>query len=580
MKRVLCVWFPHWPLQRVCLVQPELKGRPVVLYGPARTGSTPVGSVPVRSRGRGRSGATASPQRGDWLVMHCARAAVAAGVRPGMPLAEAQALLERLHLVQHDPPADRKLLQALANWCSRYSPLVGMEEADEPSALFFDITGCAHLFGDEEQMAALVLHDFERVGYRVRVAVTDTPGAAWAAVRFGRLLSPATSDASVPLIIPSGGQQVLLGPLPVAALRLPIKTVDMLHELGIRQIDQLQRLPRSALPARFGTGVLERLDQAWGLLEELIIPVPPVEPIEAAWSFEEPTADRRALESVLQRLIGEIAETLTARHEGAQRMICRLFCVGEEPRHLAIGALQPTAAVEHLVELVALQLERISLAAEVLAIELKVVASGPLEWRQQEFFDAGVNHEGERQLALLLDRLSSRLGEKSVLRPRVCPDPQPEYAGRLEAVLAETNPKSEIPKPKLYRQLRTNPGAGTDLKRIGPPGSPSSDSVPDYQLIAGPAVRPLCLKPRPAPIEVVSVVPDGPPVRFRWQATEHIVKCSWGPERIDTGWWRGPHAERDYYRVETASGQRFWLFRQRDTGKNDAGKWFLHGAFE
>ena len=286
-------------------MQPELKGRPVVLYGPARVGSSTI---------------NASAQRGDWLVLHCARAAVAAGVRPGMPLAEAQALLERpppravekgdspsrqyrfvtekspvekgqspfstsprnppssiLHppssnlsqpcLIQHDPPADRKLLQALANWSTRYSPLVGMEQADEPSALFFDITGCAHLFGGEEQMAALVLCDFERVGYVVRVAVADTLGAAWAAVRFGRLISSTKNQITAPVIIPAGEQRTLLGPLPVAALRLPAKTIDTLHELGIREISQLQGLPRSALPARFGPVVLERLDQTWGLAQ-------------------------------------------------------------------------------------------------------------------------------------------------------------------------------------------------------------------------------------------------------------------------------------------------------------------------
>jgi protein ImuB len=157
---------------------------------------------------------------------------------------------------------------------------------------------------------------------------------------------------------------------------------------------------------------------------------------------------------------------------------------------------------------------------------------------------------------VLLNRLSSRLGEKSVLRPRLCPDPQPEYAGSLEAVLAETN---------AIRPSAT---------------SPKDNPVPDYQLISGPAVRPLCLKSQPAPIEVVSVVPDGPPVRFRWQSAEHVVACSWGPERIDTLWWRGPHVERDYYRVETTTGQRFWLFRQNDTGNNGTGKWFLHGTFE
>jgi protein ImuB len=440
-----------------------------------------------------------------------------------------------------------------------------MEQVDEPSALFFDITGCAPLFGGEERMAAMVLHDFERAGYVVRVAVADTPGAAWAGVRFGRMISPANNV--VPMIIPGGKQEALLGNLPVAALRLPTKTIDMLHELGIRQIGQLQGLPRSTLPARFGSGVLERLDQAWGLVEELIVPVPAVEPIEAAWSFEEPTADRRALESVLQRLIGEIAETLAARQEGAQRLICRLLCAGTEPVQLTIGALQPTASAEHLAELFALQLERITLDAQVLAIELEVVASGPLEWRQQEFFDSGVNRQGERQLAVLLDRLNSRLGEKSVLRPRLDPDPQPEYASRLEAVLPGSNPKSEIRNPK---SRPVNPGFQFAIRR-----SPDDAPVPDYQFIAGPAARPLCLKSQPEPIEVVSIVPDGPPIRFRWHRVEHLVARRWGPERIETGWWRGPHVERDYYRVETATGQRFWLFRQNDTDK-----WFLHGIFE
>src|SRR5262249_54011270 len=167
---------------------------------------------------------------------------------------------------------------------------------------------------------------------------------------------------SVPAtIIPPGRQSALLRDLPVAALRLSKDVIETLRELGIGQIGQLQGLPRSTLPARFGPSVLERLDQALGLTQELIVPVPPCEPIAADWSFEEPTADRRALESVLHRLIGEITETLTSRQEGAQRLECRLLCAGKEPVHLEIGTLQPTAVAAHLCELVPLPLERINL---------------------------------------------------------------------------------------------------------------------------------------------------------------------------------------------------------------------------
>ena len=63
------------------------------------------------------------------------------------------------------------------------------------------------------------------------------------------------------------------------------------------------------------------------------------------------------------------------------------------------------------------------------------------------------------------------------------------------------------------------------------------------------------------------------PLRFLGHA--HRIAKTWGPERIETGWWRRQAVGRDYYRVETVTGRRFWIFRNlRD------GRWFLHGMFE
>jgi protein ImuB len=79
---------------------------------------------------------------------------------------------------------------------------------------------------------------------------------------------------------------------------------------------------------------------------------------------------------------------------------------------------------------------------------------------------------------------------------------------------------------------------------------------------------------RPAPLETSSVIPNGPPIPFRRGGRRHVVARHWGPERLETGWWRGQSAWRDYYRVETTEGHRYWLFRRRRDGK-----WFLHGIF-
>ena len=72
----------------------------------------------------------------------------------------------------------------------------------------------------------------------------------------------------------------------------------------------------------------------------------------------------------------------------------------------------------------------------------------------------------------------------------------------------------------------------------------------------------------------MSVIPGGPPLRFEWKRQSHVVAHYWGPERIETGWWREQGVRRDYYLVETTAGKRFWLFR---TMGDEV--WFLHGMF-
>jgi protein ImuB len=53
-----------------------------------------------------------------------------------------------------------------------------------------------------------------------------------------------------------------------------------------------------------------------------------------------------------------------------------------------------------------------------------------------------------------------------------------------------------------------------------------------------------------------------------------LIRACEGPERIETGWWSGEAARRDYYRVETETGARYWIFRDLA-----ASTWFLHGLF-
>jgi protein ImuB len=75
-------------------------------------------------------------------------------------------------------------------------------------------------------------------------------------------------------------------------------------------------------------------------------------------------------------------------------------------------------------------------------------------------------------------------------------------------------------------------------------------------------------------LAVTALAPDGPPLRLLVHQRSYRVARCWGPERIETGWWRGRCVRRDYYRVETQSGHWLWIFRRLPDGC-----WFLHGMF-
>src|SRR5215216_6854603 len=121
-------------------------------------------------------------------------AAARLGLKTGMALADARAMYPTIDVKDADPLADRHLLEAVAEWCDRYTPLVGMQP---PDGLVLDISGCAHLFGGEAALCDGLVRRLSAQGLLVRAAIADTVGCAWALARYGDDLSlPRTAGQS------------------------------------------------------------------------------------------------------------------------------------------------------------------------------------------------------------------------------------------------------------------------------------------------------------------------------------------------------------------------------------------------
>ncbi len=479
-------------------------------------------------------------------IAHVDQKAYDLGIHPGQTLADAKAIAPNLITYHDNPTADRRQLESLALWADRFSPIVHIEGDD---TLILDVTGCERLFRGEENLLHLVIEGLYDQGFTAHGAIADTPGAAWA-------LAHAHPDSST--ISKPGQIAANLAGLPVWSLRIDAQAVKSLALVGVVTVASLLHLPRSALGSRFGEGLLERIDQALGDIPEVLTPYRPQPTLSSRIHLGAATTRIDVLTEAIHRALERFCEKLSQQMVGVRRMFLTFYCPnvpteqGTQTRTvtLPIDLSQPTRSTKHLGSLLRVALEKLNLPAPTDSLVLWTKEIDPLDDWQDELFT--IDSSDAREVGDLLDRLAIRLGPQTVVRPEPVSDHQPERAFRYVSLVGTGATAS----PRAVGQVP--PAAQEWEHKTVPPGP-----------------RPLRLAPHPIEIVATAIVPDGPPIAFHYRGAQHPVAESVGPERIETGWWRGPHLQRDYYRVTTEEGRRFWLFRQRDTRQ-----WFLHGWFD
>lgn len=463
------------------------------------------------------------------LVTACGPRAERLGIRAGQPLTEAKALMRNARFLPADAVADRESLRQRALESHRFSPLVGLEEGEAPEALLGDVTGCTHLWDGEDRFLQAVREYWTGRGYHVQLALAGSVGAAWA-----------FAHSATATVVSAEEEVEAVSDLAVTLLRLPPTILERLEALGLRTIRDLRHLPRETLASRFDAILPQRLDQALGQRPELFVAERLREPLTVVREWDVPIEDRLTLAFLCRQMLQALLSAANHPGAGVQELEGELRTEMDTVK-LKIRLVRPSRDEQHLAQLMELQLERCTWPGGIIAIRWVVVRLGYLPENEHNWFTSDVESDASREVVALVDRLSSRLGDDAVLRAEPLPDAQPEYAAQF------------IP------WTRTRPTA-TEAYSLPPEQS---------------RCRPFRLLGAPQAIAVVSVVPDGPPIRMVWLREDRRVIRYWGPERIATGWWRERDVQRDYYRTEWEDGTHAWIFRDlRD------GRWFLHGFFE
>jgi protein ImuB len=504
MRRILSIWLPHLAIERWGKSSDFPPEAPAVLTVEGTHG----------------------------LIIHAVTPAAAeCGARVGARLTDARALDPALVAVPADPAGDAALVERLAVWARRWSPLVEVDG----DGLRLDVSGVAHLFGGEAGLVCDVRKRFAALGLTASVAIAPTAAAAWALSHFAPSPQPLSRRGERGLV-------ERLSPLHVSALRLDADTVRTLERLGLKTIGALMEMPRLALARRFrgAEDVVDALDRALGRKPEPLTAAPAEPPPRALLKLEEPATHPEAASQALERLVPMLVAKLEERKLGARRLSLSGYRVDGSTAVASVATSIPSREPKHLQRLLSDKTAALNPEFGFDAFALTADWAEELGASQESLVE---EPSGTRELARLIDRLTVKLGPTRVRRPQPHESHLPEKASAWIAAISSSPSSNDGEEPK----------------------------------------RPHHLLDRPEAIDVIYATPEGVPRRFRWRRAVHDIARVEGPERIAPEWWREPSSARlrDYYRVEDVSGRRYWIYREGliADGRGGLPGWFIHGLF-
>ena len=505
--RIAYVHLPRFPVQRRVLEEPALADRPLALVHEERQGLR---------------------------ISFVSGAAQREGIRTGMTLSAARALLPALHDVRYELRAEQQALTSLAEGFLRFAPGF-MPSA--PDGMWLDASA-ASLFGGEVGLAGQLVTAARAAGYRARVVVASELFTARALARHG---------TEVWTCVEEGTAAEALGVLPLQALEDAPEVVASLRALGLTTLGELAALAPAQLIARLGAPGLRAQRLARGQDDARLVPAVLPEVVEEVRMLEPAVESLEPLLFALKALLDRVSSRLRGRQQAAVRLTLTLVADPGGPHPVPLALARPSTDPKLLLDLVRNRLESVQLDGPVATLVLTVDAVCPDHGQQGVLGDGP---SGDAALETVLARLTTALGPDALGSPVLADDHRPEAA--------------HLPGP--FRPPRRASGLLAEAET----SSRSATAVPDWQL-----ERPVRLLPGAGTPLDVEVGRDGELRAARVLGRRRAVLAVAGPERLGGQWWSEAPFQRDYYRVHFDGLGAAWVYRSAP----DGGFW-LHGLFD
>ena len=494
--RVAALWFPDWPIQAL--------------------------------QDADRAACVIAAQH---HVVVCNAAARRAGVRRGMRVRQAQAVLPDVRVEEANPDRDGAVFAEIAAGLDAVASSV---EVPRPGLVIVDAGAAGRFHGSEDRAVEMLVDASSRAHLDATVGVADEIATALIAARHDNLGA----------VVPQGGSREFLANQSVGvlaaevALGCPPETVHTVQRLGVRTLGELAGLPLRQVTTRFGEAGRRCHAVASAAPDRRVAPELARPDLGVEQAFEEPLERVDAAAFAARQLAARLHAVLD--HAGLICMRLRVIAEFEGGTRLErIWRTQEALSEAATADRVRWQLDgwlssaRAGEGGGVEKLVLEPVEVAPPG--DSVLWGAGESTEHAKRV---IARVQSQLGVDRVLQPRPA-------AGRGVAERIELIP---------YGEQRDPAPEGTWPGRIPAP-LPAS--------LAHPAARIRLIDASAADIIVTAeALLSSEPAGLSWGRHRYRVTGWAGPWPVDTGWWDPNEAQRcARLQVvgENDNGQRAWL---------------------
>ena len=329
--RIACLVIPNLATQLAQAEEPGLGNQPII-----------IGRLPF--------------EKGT--VYDASPEAIASGIRPGMPLRQAQALCPEAPLLSAAQDKYEEAIDAVIRTLDNFSPVI---EVVKQHRAYLDITGVQNESGTARALISTVLKSI-----RLHSSIGVASG------KFFCLVAASASKKGCFTIVPPGKEKEFITPFSIDFVDCEDPVKERLHFLGIKYIGQLAKIPREALLAQFGSEGLKLYQITQGIDHSPLIPLKKPDLLSIACDLEPPLVTSLEIVRACQVALAELIAKIENQDKLCYQILCKVYPISGMVIKRRLPLKEPTSSERAILDRLRIWVEQTPFSAPVARIELSL----------------------------------------------------------------------------------------------------------------------------------------------------------------------------------------------------------------